>query len=111
MLDFKASALSSNHHFLIDTSVHTLFVIDNSYSELNFVLVLLDILLAGSFVVLSIVKAIELVRIDENSTEDALGLISLFFDEVLKRDFLDTWDLWAALSLGHCLVIHTMRCP
>ena len=59
----------------------------------------------------SIVKAIEFVRIDENSTEDALGSISLFGDEVLKRDFLDTWDIWDGECLLHCLVIFTVRDP
>ena len=59
-----------------------------------------------------IVKAIEFVRIDENGAEDALGSISsLFGNEVIKRDFLDTWDLWDALSLVHCLDKLTARGP
>ena len=93
------------------SSVHSFIAIEDFDSELDYVLILLDILLAGPFMVPSIVEAIEFVRIDENSTEDALGLISLFRHKVLKSDFLDTWDIWDGECLLHCLVKFTVRDP
>ena len=59
----------------------------------------------------SIIEAIEFVRISKDGTEDALCSVSLFGDEVLKRDFLDTWDLWDGECLLHGFVIFTVRDP